>query len=75
MITQSRHLGQRAALAALAGLLTWAIIGANAVGSRSGNETTAPEFNAIEKWMNSGPLTMRQLRGKVMLVDLDVQLH
>jgi thiol-disulfide isomerase/thioredoxin len=69
MITQLKRLGQRAALAALAGLLTWAIIGANAVGSRPGNEATAPEFSAIEKWLNSGPLTMRQLRGKVVLVD------
>jgi thiol-disulfide isomerase/thioredoxin len=30
---------------------------------------TAPEFTGIDKWLNSDPLTMRQLRGKVVLVD------
>ncbi len=29
----------------------------------------APEFAGIEKWLNSDPLTMQQLRGKVVLVD------
>jgi thiol-disulfide isomerase/thioredoxin len=29
----------------------------------------APEFTGIEKWLNSAPLTMQQLRGKVVLVD------
>jgi thiol-disulfide isomerase/thioredoxin len=29
----------------------------------------APEFTGIEKWLNSEPLTMQQLRGKVVLVD------
>ncbi|SFV04113.1 thioredoxin family protein [Pseudoduganella namucuonensis] len=29
----------------------------------------APEFTGIEKWLNSEPLTMRELRGKVVLVD------
>ncbi|MFC7299525.1 thioredoxin family protein [Herminiimonas aquatilis] len=28
-----------------------------------------PEFVGIEKWLNSEPLTMQQLRGKVVLVD------
>jgi thiol-disulfide isomerase/thioredoxin len=31
--------------------------------------STAPEFTGIEKWLNSEPLTMQQLRGKVVLVD------
>jgi len=30
---------------------------------------TAPEFTGIDKWLNSEPLTMQQLRGKVVLVD------
>ncbi|MDR3097700.1 MAG: thioredoxin family protein [Paraburkholderia sp.] len=30
---------------------------------------TAPEFTGIDKWLNSAPLTMQQLRGKVVLVD------
>lgn len=29
----------------------------------------APEFTGIEKWLNSEPLTMQSLRGKVVLVD------
>lgn len=29
----------------------------------------APEFKGIESWINSQPLTMQQLRGKVVLVD------
>jgi len=30
---------------------------------------TAPEFAGISAWLNSSPLTMKQLRGKVVLVD------
>src|ERR1700744_2606006 len=29
----------------------------------------APEFSGIDKWLNSEPLTLQQLRGKVVLVD------
>jgi thiol-disulfide isomerase/thioredoxin len=29
----------------------------------------APEFSGIEHWLNSEPLTMQSLRGKVVLVD------
>lgn len=29
----------------------------------------APEFNGIERWLNSEPLTLAQLRGRVVLVD------
>lgn len=29
----------------------------------------APEFTGIEKWLNSEPLSMQKLRGKVVLVD------
>jgi thiol-disulfide isomerase/thioredoxin len=29
----------------------------------------APEFAGIDNWINSAPLAMRQLRGKVVLVD------
>lgn len=31
--------------------------------------TQAPEFTGISQWLNSEPLTMKQLRGKVVLVD------
>ena len=30
---------------------------------------TAPEFTGIEGWLNSGPLTMHGLRGRVVLVN------
>jgi cytochrome c biogenesis protein CcdA/thiol-disulfide isomerase/thioredoxin len=30
---------------------------------------SAPEFTGIQEWLNSSPLTMQQLRGKVVLVD------
>ncbi len=55
--------------------------GANAVGSAVGssagpaagstipNQTRAPEFAGIERWLNSQPLSMEGLRGKVVLVD------
>jgi cytochrome c biogenesis protein CcdA/thiol-disulfide isomerase/thioredoxin len=29
----------------------------------------APEFAGISQWINSGPLTLQQLRGKVVLID------
>lgn len=31
--------------------------------------SAAPEFAGIDHWINSAPLTMQQLRGKVVLVD------
>jgi thiol-disulfide isomerase/thioredoxin len=32
-------------------------------------QNTAPDFVGINKWFNSAPLTMAELRGKVVLVD------
>ena len=47
--------------------------GANAVGSTGGatipHQTRAPEFVGIDRWLNSPPLSMEGLRGKVVLVD------
>lgn len=40
-----------------------------AVAAAAPTPTTAPEFTGIQQWLNSEPLTMRQLRGKVVLVD------
>jgi len=34
----------------------------------SGNHGTAPEFTGISAWLNSPPLTLESLRGKVVLV-------
>ncbi len=41
------------------------------VSRRTGGEVGehAPEFQTIASWINSGPLTMRQLSGKVVLID------
>ena len=43
--------------------------GGSSVGSAIPNQTKAPEFAGIEGWLNSQPLTMEGLRGKVVLVD------
>lgn len=32
-------------------------------------QTLAPEFTGIDTWLNTAPLTLRQLRGKVVLID------
>jgi thiol-disulfide isomerase/thioredoxin len=35
----------------------------------SAHAAPAPEFAGIDNWINSAPLSMQQLRGKVVLVD------
>src|ERR1700674_3124732 len=40
-----------------------------AIASPLRNSVPAPEFTGIEKWLNSDPLTIKQLQGKVVLVD------
>ena len=50
---------------ALACAAASALVGTS--GGRVGRE--APEFQGISNWINSEPLTMEQLRGKVVLVD------
>ena len=35
----------------------------------SGGEVKAPEFQGIANWINSRPLTMEELRGRVVLID------
>ncbi|HDR9024457.1 thioredoxin family protein [Burkholderia vietnamiensis] len=52
-----------AALAAFAGTRDDAKLPASAAGMQ------APNFTGIERWHNSAPLTLDQLRGKVVLVD------
>jgi cytochrome c biogenesis protein CcdA/thiol-disulfide isomerase/thioredoxin len=42
---------------------------AGSVGSNLALGPTAPEFTGIDHWLNSDPLTMAGLRGKVVLVD------
>jgi|SRR5690606_26167185 len=51
-------------------LATSALVIANAQAATPlASQGQAPEFTGIEKWLNSEPLTMQQLKGKVVLVD------
>jgi thiol-disulfide isomerase/thioredoxin len=60
-----------ASAAAIATLITSpaASAAASPAANQANKSTTAPEFAGIDKWLNSDPLTMQQLRGKVVLVD------
>ena len=42
---------------------------AGPVANQLDNNAAAPDFTGIDKWLNSDPLTLQQLRGKVVLVD------
>jgi thiol-disulfide isomerase/thioredoxin len=54
----------------LKAILAAAILSATAAHAAPlAKEVQAPEFSGIEKWLNTEPLTMQQLRGKVVLVD------
>jgi thiol-disulfide isomerase/thioredoxin len=57
--------------AAIAGLLALPAAGADTppAANLAGSSNSAPEFTGIDTWLNSDPLTMQQLRGKVVLVD------
>lgn len=39
------------------------------IAAASAQAAPAPEFAGIDNWINSAPLSMQQLRGKVVLVD------
>jgi thiol-disulfide isomerase/thioredoxin len=43
--------------------------GASTAGQNQDNGQLAPEFTGIDHWLNSSPLTMAGLRGKVVLID------
>jgi thiol-disulfide isomerase/thioredoxin len=47
----------------------WPTQGALAASPSLKDYGRAPEFAGIDKWLNSGPLTMQGLAGKVVLVD------
>lgn len=60
----------RATLAALAiGAVYFVGTGAPAFSQTAATGTAAPEFTGINQWLNSPPLAMKDLRGKVVLVD------
>ncbi|RDK11912.1 thioredoxin family protein [Cupriavidus lacunae] len=56
---------------AAAGIAAIHIFGSGAVAEsqKVSDQRYAPEFKYIDHWLNSEPLTMQQLRGKVVLVD------
>ncbi|WP_341312083.1 thioredoxin family protein [Paraburkholderia sp. IMGN_8] len=56
-------------LTASAMFLAIAATSSAAIAATPGSGNIAPEFSGVEKWLNSDPLTMQQLRGKVVLVD------
>ena len=70
MNTAIRSLAAAVVVALSAAATVFALSGA----SGSANAATeapraAPEFAGIDNWLNSGPLTMAQLRGKAVLID------
>ena len=50
-------------------LLASAVLATAATAASAAPAAAAPEFTGIDTWLNSAPLTMQQLRGKVVLVD------
>ncbi|HXZ08693.1 MAG TPA: thioredoxin family protein [Paraburkholderia sp.] len=72
MLSRFKTLTAVAALAAVGVLGVLTATPATSADESSATPTTigaAPEFTGIDKWLNSDPLTMKQLRGKVVLVD------
>ena len=67
MQTMTRRAALAAAALAPTGLLQPG--NARAQGGESGDFGPAPEFAGISNWLNSPPLTMAGLRGKVVLID------
>jgi thiol-disulfide isomerase/thioredoxin len=54
----------------MAAVAACAVAAAGSVSAAAAStDNAAPEFTGIEKWLNSEPLTLSQLRGKVVLVD------
>ncbi|MDP9993401.1 thiol-disulfide isomerase/thioredoxin [Variovorax boronicumulans] len=66
LLSRRAFSGLAAGAAAMAG---WPMQGALAASPGLKDYGRAPEFVGIEKWLNSGPLTMQGLAGKVVLVD------
>ncbi|MBQ5948854.1 thioredoxin family protein [Massilia sp. ST3] len=46
-----------------------ALFAAASFSAQAASASPAPEFTGINNWLNSPPLSMQQLRGKVVLVD------
>jgi thiol-disulfide isomerase/thioredoxin len=57
------------AAASLSVIFAFFAIGPDAASPAVADQGAAPEFTGIDHWLNSPPLSMRELRGKVVLVD------
>lgn len=69
MGTSTRRWGVLAAFMLAAATAASLVGGAAAVGNAVGIGKPAPEFTGIDRWLNGPPLTLRELRGKVVLVE------
>lgn len=69
MFTRIKTLTTVVAIAAVAGLGALVANSGAAPAAPIEKNRPAPEFAGIDQWLNSPPLTMQQLRGKVVLVD------
>jgi thiol-disulfide isomerase/thioredoxin len=69
MYSRLKTLATVAALAAIAALGVVVANSGAATAVPAQANRAAPEFAGIDHWLNSPPLTMQQLRGKVVLVD------
>ena len=71
MNTRIRTITTVAAIAVIAGL--GAVVASSAatpaINVPIAQNKPAPDFTGIDKWLNSEPLTLQALRGKVVLVD------
>jgi thiol-disulfide isomerase/thioredoxin len=50
-------------------LIAFALLAALAMAGPASAAQQAPEFKGVANWINSKPLTMKELRGKVVLID------
>jgi len=69
MFSRIKTLTTVVAIAAVAGLGALVANSGAATAVPVAKNSVAPEFAGIDQWLNSPPLTVQQLRGKVVLVD------
>lgn len=63
------NLNRLKTLAMTAAFAATAVTGTAAIAEPLKTGPRAPEFTGISTWLNSDPLTIQKLRGKVVLVD------
>ncbi|SMG55287.1 thioredoxin family protein [Paraburkholderia susongensis] len=69
MNARLKTLALATAFAAFAAFAATAATHATTIGAQQESASPAPEFTGITQWLNSEPLKLQQLRGKVVLVD------